>query len=614
MFKKSLTLLVIALHLLPVHAQTLTKGMILKNGDKLYSPNKACYLSITSEGNLTINEPNGYSWVALDLKKTVSPIVLPAGESYSLTLQTGTGKLGIESKSGVKWSTAKVGDKVVLGDNGQLVQYSNNVAIWRSPIPKPSFVVETLGKQGVLEFPFPTGNLSTTTPTLTLYGMVKTDATVYKITNGSWNNGIFTGRLMRGDAPTQPAVFPTRSTGQQYLKFKFTSGTYGLLGAINALPSYNMWFLDNTLFLGYGQNKTITFPAPKPKLFALVLNDKETRGVNGGYDYGWWMLPTTAVTGNFRTLTLLDDRLKNELSLYAFKNTTYLTDRPLAGIEKCKIKSYNIKEIVDGLAAIYTDSGVDRSYVIAGLAPQMINFAQAEYMPEVLGIKSSGHGSPDGVMNGILGEPIQIKNALTLVKNFRGKPLDFFDFATNCNVASLHNFEPMAGLVNYVVASDLTRNSPPSSIGTRPDDEGNYANYFASDRDVSVILSKMLDSYDVSLNSPQSKLFYNANTLPSWKQQLTLFNMQQFPAILNNIGGVNVYDTCAEKMSSLTALYYPEDWWLQADFKSAIPQLFPNYTTFSSDWNKFAIKKINNRRSLNWDTTKPDGMTIHRKW
>lgn len=622
MIKKALLVFALLLSTLPLGAQTLTKGKVFGVGDRLYSANNSCFLSVTSTGNLTITEPTGYSWVALDLKKTAAPTVLSApvaGESYFLTFQT-TGALCIAStKSGAKWTSSKKGDKVVLEKDGRLVQYSGSSVLWSTAAPKPSFVVETLGRQGVLEFPSLTGAAASPAgaPTLTLYGATKADATAYKITDGSWSSGAFSGRLMQAANPTQAAAIPTR-TGQQYLKFKFTGGTYQLLGAINGAPSYKDWFYNNTLILGYGPDKTLVFPTPGPKLSALVLNDKDCDSVNGADSYGWYMEPTVAVASNFRMLTLLDDRLRNELSLYAFENNP---SRTVVGIERFKIKSYKTTEILTNLSTFY--AGVDRSYIVAELASQMINFAQAKYMPDILGIKSSGHGSPMGIMNGILGEPMQIQNTLQLVKNFRGKPLDFFDFATNCNVASLNNFAPMAGLVNYVVASDLTRNSPSPSIGKRPDDGGNYSTYFASNKSVKAILSQMMDSYNASLNTPEAVKFYKSpdalkygNTLSGWKQQLTLFDMQQFPKILTNIGGADAYSVCSEKVKapSFASLYYLEETWSQVDFKAAIPLLFPTYTSFPADWNNFAIKQISNRRGLVWDTDKPRGMTVNRKF
>ena len=249
---------------------------------------------------------------------------------------------------------------------------------------------------------------------------------------------------------------------------------------------------------------------------------------------------------------------------------------------------------------------------------------------KMFGISSGGHGTRTGIMNDILDDKNAIRVCLSWVKELRnGEQIDFFDFGTNCNVASTSNLEAIALYAKYVVASDLTRNSPSPSIGNRPSDEGNYSTYFVDPtKDARSILSNMMDSYNTTLNDGAAEAFYKSpdalksdNTLPDWKQQLTLFECSQFAPILKKIGGIdNLKNKLKELLTSTeeqpnpkqtySNLLYDESGIEQKDFKTAVELCFPDYTNFEQDWKRFAIKQISNRKALEWDSDDPNGMLV----
>lgn len=80
-------------------------------------------------------------------------------------------------------------------------------------------------------------------------------------------------------------------------------------------------------------------------------------------------------------------------------------------------------------------SNVYRGDVTADLGALLLHAAQLKYPSKHLGLTSSGHGSPIGIMNGFFGDSRTIKRSLGWVKDIRGGNLTFLDFGTNCNVA-----------------------------------------------------------------------------------------------------------------------------------------------------------------------------------
>lgn len=187
---------------------------------------------------------------------------------------------------------------------------------------------------------------------------------------------------------------------------------------------------------------------------------------------------------------------------------------------------------------------------------------------------------------------------------------------------SLFNLSNVAPYVDFVLASDIAGNSPmPFSLwGQRPDSGGNYSGYFKDESEtVRDILGAMADKYGALFNSQESKDWAkgpNPSPVPS-KQQLTLFDMSQFPKILQNIWREGAVEKCEQLVSAnstaLESLYYNDDNKKYLDFKMAIPVLFPQYYQFSQDWQRFAIKQMSNRDQYKWETDLPKGMTIARK-
>lgn len=475
------------------------------------------------------------------------------------------------------------------------------------------YVVEMLGRQGTLEFPAP---IAAKPSTATLSLPINNKATKFLITDGSWDNGVLTAKIMQGDNPSAPAKLPGTSFNK--IKLKPTTGTYQLIGAVSYSTSSTSWTTGNTVILGYKNKKTTPKSTARP-LFALVVNDKHAENINGGYDpgYGWYLSPKETTTSNFRMVHIVKDDVLNEAALYAFENNDKRTESELP---QYKIASYKSKEIVDQLNTIF--SGVYQSQIISDLGALLINQAQLKYPSKHLGFKSEGHGSPEGIMNGFFNEDYAIKMSLESIKDLRGSNISFLDFATNCNVASLFNLSNVAPYVDYVLASDMTRTSAPMPFDLwKKLPDVNYAGYFNDEsKSVRDILIAMVDKYGTEFNSQESKDYAKTEKGKDKlsKQQLTLFDMAKFPKILGNIGGDEAYETCKkmvkEKSMEVESLYYNDGDTKYLDFKMAIPVLFPQYTSFTQDWQNFAIRQMSNRGEYQWETDLPKGMTITRKW
>ncbi len=481
------------------------------------------------------------------------------------------------------------------------------------PNTSDSYVVELLGRQGTLEFPAP---IATKPTSANLTIPIGNTSTKFEI-SGSWdNNGVFSGRIMQG---TAPANLP--GTTFNNIRLRQTPGTYSLTGAI-CYNNTNSWMVGSTLVLGYKSKNLMVKSTAKP-LFALVVNDKHADSDKGSYSYGWYIEPSKATSDNFRMVHLVLDDVLNEVALYAFENKDYRTEQDAPAF---KMASYKINEITANLNTLFDRPSL--SDITADLGTLLLNFAQLKYPSQHLGLKSSGHGSPHGIMNGFFNEDYTIARSLGWVKEMRGENISFLDFSTNCNVASFFNLVNVAPYVDYIVASDLTRSSPlPFSLyGQRPDSGGNYFEYFKDEsQPIATILGSIIDKYGSLFNSDEAinwakspDALKNGRTLDSWKQQLTLFDMARFPQILQNMGGKDAYTKCQDliktKSKDLNNLYFVDYGTKYLDFKTAVPLLYPGYTAFTQDWEKFAIKQISNRQQFVWDTDAPKGLTITRKW
>lgn len=482
-----------------------------------------------------------------------------------------------------------------------------------------TFYVALLGRQGALSFDSPvtaqpkSGTLKIITNNLTANTQQETG---YLINNGSWDGDVFTGKIVSEDQPSTPAPLPGLGSGCNAIKLKLTNGTYDLIGAI--CYATDVWINGTSVVLGQKKQFENAVNKTSEPIFALVVNDKSAgKNSDGKYDYGWYIEPAIAETDNFRMLTLVEDDVLNEVAMYAFDNKKGRQEKDVAAY---KIGAYNVKEILAHLNSIF--SSVRTSGLRSDLGTLLINQAQLRYPAMHLGFKSSGHGSCEGIMNSFFSDDGNIRKGLGWIREVRGKNIDFLDFATNCNVASLYNLGAVAKNVNYVLASDLTRGAmslPFEYYSERPDSGGNYPAYFKdANKTIAAILQDMLDKYDAVYNSEKSKEYVISGGGLTTQEQIALFDMGELVKMQAVIGGDDAYEKCntliKEKKNELEHLFYENGSTAYYDFKGVIPVLFPEYTGFANDWDHFVIKLFNNRQQHKWDVDLPNGLIIDRKW
>lgn len=222
-------------------------------------------------------------------------------------------------------------------------------------------------------------------------------------------------------------------------------------------------------------------------------------------------------------------------------------------------------------------------------------------------------------MNEILDDDTAIRACFAHLTSFRGGRLvDFFDFGTNCNVASLHNLAALAPYSHYMLAADLTRSSPNTAIGKRPDDH--YATFSTDPAEgVPAILTEMMDSHETAWTGAEAQAWYRSpaalkdgRTLPSWRQQLTLFASRQLASILAAVGGA---DALKKAVAGLDQKANPDVFFTDrgrtyADLRGALACLHPTYRGFAADWGRFALKQVSNLAGLHWDTDIPRGVLV----
>ena len=501
-----------------------------------------------------------------------------------------------------------------------------------------TITIEMMGRRGELTLPVGNEDSGPSTGLIKLYGAKKSNAETYILLNGKWEGDFekFSADIRQADQPEKTTgIFPGLDEDVNKIRLLgFEEGPYVVVGVLTS--DTEKWVKDkNAIVLGYEDKEIYPFKQA-PSRFALVINDKHATVAKDDpkkYSYAWPVEPMISETPTFKTCHLVKDDMEKELALYAFENHDW---RPYDVAKQQKVTSYKPETIMNLLKGLYPD--VPKEYKWLGLrgdlAALLINDAVYMYPSEVLGLRSSGHGSPSSLMNGILTRGYTITRCLTWVENYRQKNIEFLDMGTNCNVSSIHNLEAVSQNVDYVVASDLTR-SGVSTGKDSPSDGKKYATYFdGKTKDVKTILTSMLKEYDDIFNDADAQAFYVKTCGPGKvggsnyyenetecksgrKEQLTLFDMAAFNGMLNKLGGVGkVYDKCMKEAHKLPEdkIFHTDGGSKYIDFKTALPILYPSYNSLDQDWNKFVVYQINNKKGLGWETDKPSGILLKRKW
>ncbi len=581
----------------------LESGKSLERGDQIVSPQHIFTATFQDDGNFCVRraETNRFKWGSIQ-----------AGSDWGAARidMRADGNCVISNADGAQiWETATAGTpgaRLRLDDEGTLAVVSTSGAVlWSSEKDDRVYFVETMGREGTLTFPEHLG-AKPRTANLTLYGLTKADVASYELTDGTWNALVFTAGLKGFSDTYLDLVAPT-------IKLSFAGGTYGVVGLISSATHIDSdHFLRSMMavVLGCpmaGSGQSLPEDTLLESRFATIVFDREAKakGTGEGYSYGWWMLPRTRYSPTFQALHLLLDHMKDELALYRFPNST---DKPLPS-DDFKLASYDYPAIVTRMKDDFKN--VSQWDLIPELTALLLSRALRMFPSEVFGISSGGHGSPVGIMNGILSHYEDIEKCMSWVVALRKKPVDVFDFATNCNVASLQNVNAMAKHSTYIIASDLTRNTPNPSIGMYQLGSTYHTCFSDSKKALEDILKDMMLLLAKGWNTPEAKTFYDAlaaDKTAEWKQQLVLFKSSAFAKIVAEVGcDVSKLVDAAKQHPDVG---YSEASWRQADVKSLIPKAFPAYSGFAKDWSELALYSVDNRRTLTWNTDLPHGMLI----
>ena len=494
-----------------------------------------------------------------------------------------------------------------------------------------TYIVELLGRQGKVKFPKPLRS-KPVSGTLTLLDKNGREASSYQLVNGEWKGDKFLVDIMEANDPSKAASLP--GAYGHHLKLKTSDSGLAFVGTISNSKDSDYWSSGKTnVVLGYDGKHPIVKTSSQNPLFTLVINDKhadkkwdrDAQKYLDKYSYGWYIEPRKAVSDNFRMVHIVIDELLEEVALYAFDNS----DGRQNNLSKFKLHSYPTGKIKAELKKLYpkASSYGPNTDLKADLGALLINKAQLTFPSKYLGLKSSGHGSPNGIMNGFFEEQTHIRSALRSIKEVRGKNIDFLDFITNCNVASLHNLSAVADYVDYVTASDLTRMSPVEYIPVDLRPSSNYITYFQDERQtVSQILSAMVNKWGEILVGEPGKKYASKNNMTAksdkgYEQQATLFDMKKLQTVFKNLGGnEQAYATCVQKAkadpSALSGTVYYDGDRPYYSFAKAIPILFPGYQKFAADYKAAIIAQVDNRQQFDWGDQKgiPTGIILARKY
>jgi hypothetical protein len=341
--------------------------------------------------------------------------------------------------------------------------------------------------------------------------------------------------------------------------------------------------------LGYDEGEREITVQPEARRFAVILRDKHAgKDADGTYDYGWYMTPQEVETSTYKELLIVKDDLLQEVALYEFSNAEGF--RSLDNAQNGKVLSYNTEEIYRQIKTLLPESEKwgTKAVINADVFTNITSFVNVKYPSNVFGLKSTGHGTPRGIMNGFLSRDYLIRRSLALVKDMRGRSIDFIDLNTNCNAGSYYNFSSLAPYADYFMASDLTR---------MPSNTDDYYTFFSNPGTaVKDILSNIMERED----RMQRESDFRKNHL----MQVTLFDNKEFVKILNKLGddfGTKLQEVY-EGSAKYGYLYYAATSTNQVDFETGVAALVPDYGSFRTDWNRAIIKQMDNRSYVNAGT------------
>ncbi len=503
---------------------------------------------------------------------------------------------GEASKSLKKTARGRYVRIFIAGDNNILSLAEVEVMKYVQTTNNNKFVIEMLGTRGEMTFPDDISK-KPTSATITLYGLTSSNVLgAYNLINGKWTGDVFEASVRDKNNPSKTTgIFPQLEDAVNYIKLVFSSGKFEVVGAVSmeAYPNNIFGNSSSSLVLGYSPSKKSIFPQnPSNQVFATVIRDKHAgKDAAGQYDVGWWMNSDEVATSTFREVLLLRDDLLEEIALYAFEKDQ---SRGLENVNNFKILAYDLKEIKAKILTVFPSMAPNDYYFSSSVRADLMAFAITEvlkkYPSKVFGLKSTGHGSPIGIMNEFLREDKDMERCLSWAKSVRGKSIDFIDVGTNCNAGSFYNLKTLSPYVDYALASDLER---------FPTNTDNLSTFFTN---------PSTSVKDILINMMDDELNRQVNSCTSCKKfvmQFSLFDCKELGKMMNQLGSTaSDQIQQAFKNDKNKNLIYLEGTTKQVDFKTAIPVLFPGYTNFAADWQKTVIKQVNNRSSVNADVAK----------
>ena len=452
-----------------------------------------------------------------------------------------------------------------------------------------TYVVEMLGRRGTLEFPATIQNKPATAK-ISMYGLTQSDVKTYNLTNIKWSENTLDADIRDATKPSQSTgIFSGLDASANFIRLYFPgSSKYKVVGALtNPFVKDGIYGGNtSTIIVGYSPEAMSLFPQKTVQKYALVIRDKHAEVKDGKYDHEWYVDPRVAETNTFRELMILRDDLLKELALYEFANASDTEGRTEEGVRKNKILAYDLTEIIKQIKVLFpkTDDYGIKTKLKGDIIALLITEGMKRYPSTVLGLKSTGHGTPIGIMNEFLEEDYLIERSLFWTTEVRKKPIDFIDLNTNCNAGSFYNFKSAAPYTNYILASDLTR---------YPTNSDDYQTFFNPTTSVQQTLVNILDN--------ESKLQKTScEGCKKFLMQASLSDAREFKKVADKLGPdamKKVKDAVAKPENK--NLIYLEDTNKQVDFETAVPRIFPSYTTFASDWKKVLLKKIDNRDYVN---------------
>ncbi|MCB9305667.1 MAG: hypothetical protein H6565_03630 [Lewinellaceae bacterium] len=434
------------------------------------------------------------------------------------------------------------------------------------------FVVEMMGKRGVLTFSDDLDKKPTGVK-ITLYGTARQVQQEYELGNGYWRNDILrvSGTLN---------VFGNAK--QVSLKLKVEGDK--LVGNMTENNVFLPFFPVIGTRYSQGLDRLPPQNNPAKKYDLVVLNLLQA------WSGPWWTtIPVKEIGAQYKMVNVTYDPKENLFRLYEFPDDLSTN----ASIDQYLKTTLSVKPYIRGDVGL----GSDDENVFAEALLQMVFEVLVRYPCNKFALKYTGHGASYESFERV--RYSAQAGFYPAIADLLGKRIEYLDWSTNCNAASLYNLKQQAPYANYILANDLRWGGcffDGKKSGDLP--VKTYGQYMTKSGDTKTNLSNYVGAINTWLNnSGNQECYAKGGSQYERPQQVTLFDCRAVERLVND-PGLNLAELFKTGGQSkvLAAAYY-SDGSQYGDLRTYISTIDKSKVSL---FDQTILKQANNRASFTW--------------